>query len=80
MEGGVVGEFRVSEAPPGGPTVLQASKALRAYRAKKRQFPKAQPGEPVAHTMGYFEPIMVYFGVQWPIISSYLAVQVEPTR
>ena len=25
--------------------------------------------------MGYFETIMVYFGVQWPIISSYLAVQ-----
>ena len=26
--------------------------------------------------MGYFKPIMAYFGVWWPIISSYLAVQV----
>ena len=26
--------------------------------------------------MGYFKPRMVYFGVEWPIISSYLAVQV----
>ena len=26
--------------------------------------------------MGYFKPIMVYFGVEWPTISSYLAVQV----
>ena len=35
------------------------------------------PGEPVAHKiMGYFSPKMVYFGVWWPVISSYLAVQV----
>ena len=27
--------------------------------------------------MGYFEPIMVYFGVWWPVISSSLAVQVS---
>ena len=26
--------------------------------------------------MGYFKPILIYFGVWWPIISSYLAVQV----
>ena len=25
---------------------------------------------------GYFKPIMVYFGVWWPTVSSYLAVQV----
>ena len=25
--------------------------------------------------MGYFKPIMAYYGVKWPIISSYLAVQ-----
>ena len=30
--------------------------------------------------LGYFKPIMVYFGVQWPIISSYLAVQVAGCR
>ena len=31
--------------------------------------------------MGYFKPIMVYFGVYWPVISSYLAVQVGvPTK
>ena len=27
--------------------------------------------------MGYFKPIMVYFGVYWPSISSYLALQVD---
>ena len=27
--------------------------------------------------MGYFKPKMVYFGVKWPLISSYLAVQVN---
>ena len=26
--------------------------------------------------MGYFKPIMIYFGVEWSVISSYLAVQV----
>ena len=25
--------------------------------------------------LGYFKPIMVYFGVWWPLISSYVAVQ-----
>ena len=28
--------------------------------------------------MGYFKPRMVYLGVEWPIISSYLAVQAWP--
>ena len=27
--------------------------------------------------MGYFKPIMVYFGVSWPVISSHLAAQVH---
>ena len=26
--------------------------------------------------MGYFKPSMVYFGLYWPLISGYLAVQV----
>ena len=30
--------------------------------------------------MGYFKPIMIYFGVQRPVISSYLAVQVDPAQ
>ena len=49
---------------------------LRIYfGAPDRALLKRVPGEPVDIIMGYFKPVMVYFGVEWPTICSYLAVQ-----